>query len=73
MRVQVCVCARVDEQVCLYVRARGCVCVSESDTTPQWSMALCTEFLISGGIHTFQTLLSPSLFIYLIIYLFVYY
>lgn len=60
----------VDEQVCLYVRACGCVCVFESDTTPQWSMALCTEFLISGGIHTFQTLLS--VFIYLSNYLFLY-
>lgn len=51
----------MDEPVCLYVRAVGCLCAS--DSTPQWSMALCTEFLISVGIHTFQTLLRIYLFI----------
>lgn len=56
--------------MCLYVRV--VVCVFESDTTPQWSMALCTEFLISGGIHTFQTLLCVFIYFnYLFIYLFI--
>lgn len=68
---------------CVYGRAsvslRACVrvvvCVFESDTTPQWSMALCTEFLISGGIHTFQTLLCVFIYLsnYLFVYLFIYY
>lgn len=66
MRVQVCVWT----SKCVFTCVRVVVCVFESDTTPQWSMALCTEFLISGGIHTFQTLLC--IFIYLSNYLFIY-
>lgn len=66
VRVQVCVWT----SKCVFTCVRVVVCVFESDTTPQWSMALCTEFLISGGIHTFQTLLC--VFIYLSNYLFIY-